>query len=72
LAEATGDRATVAKVNVDEHTAAAGRLGIRGIPTLIVFKDGAEVERFVGAQPLAALQRALDKHLAAPQPNPAD
>ena len=41
-------RAMIAKINTDENVQVAGRLGIMGIPTLIVFKDGKEVDRVVG------------------------
>ena len=44
-------RLTVAKVNVDEDGEYAGKFGIQGIPTLLVFKDGQEVDRLVGARP---------------------
>ena len=62
VAAKVGDKATVAKVNVDEHTAVAAGLGIRSIPTLVVFKDGQEAERFVGAQQGAVLLEALERH----------
>ncbi len=57
--EYTG-RAVVAKVNTDEHQEWARKLGIRGIPTLIFFKDGAEVDRIIGAVPKKVLQEHLD------------
>ena len=41
-------RAMIAKINTDENVQVAGRLGIMGIPTLIVFKDGKEVDRVIG------------------------
>ncbi len=40
----------VGKVNVDENKDLAVKFGIRGIPTLVIFKDGSEVQRVVGAQ----------------------
>jgi thioredoxin 1 len=52
---------TFAKVNVDEEGAVAQQLGIRGIPTIIFFKDGKEVGRHVGF----ADKRTLEAKLAA-------
>ena len=42
---------TVAKVDVDSNAGVASRYGIMSIPTVILFKDGAEIKRFVGVQP---------------------
>lgn len=53
----------VAKVNTDEHRESAMRYGVQGIPTLILFVDGQEVERVMGALPKAALQERLERHL---------
>lgn len=50
VAVALGAKALVAKVNVDDHQAAAARLGVQAIPTLIIFKDGEVINRFVGVQ----------------------
>src|SRR5688572_187023 len=61
-------RMTIAKVNTDEQMETAGRLGIRGIPTLILFAGGREVERIVGAVPKHALQTRVDAALAAIAP----
>ena len=71
LEELAGDyagRLTIAKVNTDEHQETAGRLGIRGIPTLVLFAGGREVERIVGAVPKSVLQARLDSALAAHAP----
>lgn len=57
-------RLRVAKVNTDENPQHAGRLGIQGIPTLIFFKDGKEVDRIVGAAPRQMLQSRLERVLA--------
>ena len=65
LADQYADKLTIAKVNTDEHQENAGRLGVRGIPTLILFSSGREVERIVGALPKAALQARLDAALGA-------
>ena len=53
----------VAKVNVDENKNLAVQYGIRGIPTLVFFKDGAEVKRVVGAQNKSQLQTAINQIL---------
>ncbi|MDD2619045.1 MAG: thioredoxin [Syntrophomonadaceae bacterium] len=50
----------VGKVNVDENQNLAAQFGIRGIPTLTFFKDGAEVKRVVGAQSKSQLQQVVD------------
>jgi thioredoxin 1 len=57
-------RMVVAKVNTDEEVNWATRLGIQGIPTVIMFKDGKEVDRLVGSRPESAYKSAFDKLLA--------
>lgn len=54
----------VVKLNADVAPAASGSLGIRGIPTLLVFHEGQEVARQVGALPAAALNAWVDDVLA--------
>jgi thioredoxin 1 len=54
----------VMKLNVDEAMNSAGRYNIRGIPTLLVFKNGQVVEQIVGAVPKDQIVKALDRHLA--------
>jgi thioredoxin 2 len=49
----------VAKLNTDESPATQNRFGVRGIPTLIVFKDGEEINRQVGAVPENVLEGLL-------------
>jgi len=65
IAEKYQGRAKVVKLNVDENGERPSGLGVRGIPTLILFRDGNEVERIVGAPPNAKefLSELLDKHL---------
>ena len=53
----------VAKCNVDDNQDLAMKFGVMSIPTLIVFKNGEEVDRSVGALPKARLQALLKKHL---------
>ena len=50
---------TVGKVNVDDENALAMKYGVISIPTLIVFKDGKEAARIVGARPKAAILAEL-------------
>lgn len=50
IAEDHPDKLRVAKVNVDEHPGLAQQFNVMSIPTLIVFKDGVEVQRVVGAK----------------------
>ena len=56
-------RLQVVKMNVDANPRTPARLGIMGIPTLILFKDGREVDRVVGYRPKRALEEFLLAHL---------
>ncbi|MGI6494715.1 MAG: thioredoxin [Kiritimatiellia bacterium] len=66
VAPAFEGRATIAKLNIDDPSTQniAKDLGIRSIPTLVLFKDGAEVERFIGLTRADALQAAITSALA--------
>jgi thioredoxin 1 len=63
LAEDYRGRLLVAKLNVDENPATTMRFNIRGIPALLLFKDGQVVEQIVGLADKETLKRALDRHL---------
>ncbi len=63
LAEEIHHLADIAKVDVDDHGSIASRFGVRSIPTLILFKDGREVERFVGVQQKETLRAAIENYL---------
>ena len=63
LAQEFAGRASVGKLNIDEDEEAAAAYRIASIPTMIVFKDGKEVERIIGARPRADLSAALNRHL---------
>ena len=54
----------VAKLNVDENPATAGRFDIRSIPTLLVIAGGREVDRIVGVQPKQAIRARLERFVA--------
>ena len=60
LAEENQDKLKVCKLNTDENQNIAAQYGIQGIPTLIIFKEGKEVGRTVGAMSKEKLQEKLD------------
>ncbi len=71
VAPAVADTATrlagklkVVKLNADEAPGASGSLGVQGIPTLVLFHQGKEIARQVGALPAEALGRWVDRALA--------
>jgi len=63
VAEKYSESARVVKLNVDENPGVSQRYGIKGIPTLILFKNGKEEERVVGATSKDAISRMIDKHV---------
>ena len=68
IEELAGDNpsgAKVGKVNTDENQNLAMKYGVQNLPTLLVFKNGEVVNRFMGGQPKARLQEALDEAGAA-------
>ena len=64
IANELGDKVTVAKLNIDDNPDAPARYGVRGIPTMILFKDGQPAATKVGAAPKSALQSWLEGELA--------
>ena len=63
LAQAYQGKVKVAKMDVDRNSATPMRYGVRGIPTLLVFKGGQVKEQIVGYVPKETIQKALDKHI---------
>jgi thioredoxin 1 len=63
LASEFDGRATVAKMNVDENPNVPGRYAIRGIPTLLLFKEGQLAETIVGLAPKEDIARMIERHL---------
>lgn len=59
VAETFDRKASVAQMNVDENQETAQQLGIRSIPTLVLFKNGREIQRFVGIQSQEKLSSAI-------------
>ncbi len=60
IAEERSATIKVGKVNVDEEPALADRAGVRGIPYVVLYRDGKPTSHAVGAQPKGALERKLD------------
>ncbi len=63
LAEEYGDRLLVAKLDVDANPMTTHKYGIRGIPALLLFKDGQLLQQIVGVQPKEEIARIIEKHL---------
>ena len=63
LADEYAGKLKVCKMDVDSNPGVPGKLGIRGIPTVIVFKGGQEVDRIVGVVPKASLAAKLAAHM---------
>lgn len=58
-------RARFVKMNVDDHNAVAQKFNVRGLPTLIVFKNGAEAERATGTKSKDNISQMIDRALGA-------
>ena len=59
IAETESDKVTIAKVNVDHQQQIANKFKVKSIPTLIMFKDGKEINRFVGYKPKRFLMKQV-------------
>ncbi len=63
MAKELGDKVKIVKVNIDENPETPSKLGVRGIPTLMVFKGGEMVSQKVGAMPKSALSEWVNSVL---------
>lgn len=63
LAREMGDKVTIAKVDVDKAQTVGVKHGVHSIPTLIIFKSGKEVKRFVGITMKSQLEAALKQEI---------
>lgn len=63
VADELAGKLAVVKCNVDDNQDLAMKYGVMSIPTLVVFKNGEEIDRSVGALPKARLQALLEKYL---------
>lgn len=62
LAESTGDQITIGKVNVDHHQPLASKYKVRNIPTLVMFREGKEVARYLGVKSKKFLIKEIEKY----------
>ncbi|HYJ29416.1 MAG TPA: thioredoxin TrxA [Allosphingosinicella sp.] len=63
LSDELGARVTIAKLNIDDDPATPARYGVRGIPTMILFKNGEPAATKIGAAPKSQLQSWLEDAL---------
>ena len=63
ISEELGDTVSIVKLNIDDHPDTPAKYGVRGIPTMILFKDGEIADTKVGAAPKAALKEWLQAAL---------
>ena len=64
VAQSYSGRVKIGKMDVDKNAATPQRYGVRGIPTLLLFKDGQVKEQIVGYVSRDVIEKALDKNLA--------
>jgi len=67
ISDDLGDKVTVAKLNIDENPDVPARYGVRGIPTMLLFKDGQPIAQKVGAAPRSQIQQWLESNLVGSQ-----
>lgn len=65
ISDELGEKVTIAKLNIDDSPDTPGKYGVRGIPTMILFHNGAPVETKVGAAPKSQLKSWLEESLPA-------
>ena len=63
IAADLGEKVTIAKINIDENPDVPGRYGVRGIPTMLLFKNGEAIAQKVGAAPRSQIQQWLEAAL---------
>ncbi len=63
VAEQYEGKAKIVKLNVDENALTSGKYNIKGIPTLLLFKDGVIVEQIVGNTTKGTIAKMIDNHL---------
>ena len=65
-------RVKLVKLNIDDHPAIPGQMGIQSVPAVVAFKDGRPIDGFMGAQPESQIKAFIDKNGSEPQADPLD
>ena len=63
IASEIGDKVEIVKLNIDENPETPGHYGVRGIPTMVLFKNGKPVAQKVGAAPRSQIQQWLESEI---------
>ncbi len=63
IAEKYSDQLVVAKLDIDENQETPASYGVRGIPALVLFREGQQVDQIVGNHPIEDIKALIDKHL---------
>jgi len=63
ISDEMGEKVKIVKINIDENPQTPGKFGVRGIPTLMMFKNGELAAQKVGAAPKGALQQWVEDHI---------
>lgn len=63
ISDELGEQVTIAKLNIDDNPDAPGKYGVRGIPTMILFKNGEIAATKVGAEPKSRLKAWIESEL---------
>ena len=63
ISEDIGDQITIAKLNIDENPNTPTQYGVRGIPTLLIFKSGEVIAEKIGAMPKSVLQQWIQDNI---------
>ena len=63
ISEAMGDKVTIAKLNIDENPSTPQTYNVRGIPTLMIFKNGEVAAEKIGAMPKSALEQWVTENI---------
>lgn len=64
VADELHEKANICKLDIDHNKQTAAKYGIQSIPTILVFKDGKVVDKFVGVKPKQQLMKSLQNHLS--------